>query len=93
MLMRSKLWLLVVPIGMGVGVAACANPRQEMPEADFLDLVDQAGTVLVQGQGVDGVDARAHAQGLQGPALGYWSVEGSCFQRPSSGDCNGIFTR
>jgi hypothetical protein len=74
------------------GVAS-ANPTQETKENAFLDLVDGEGNVLVQGQGVDGVNAKAKAQGLQFPALGYWSPEGHCFVKPAQGDCNGVFKR
>ncbi len=50
---------------------AIANPGQETKENDFLDLVDGKNNVLVQGRGVDDVNAKAQAQGLAFPALGY----------------------
>ena len=70
-----------------------ANPTTETQENDFLDLVDGEGNVLIQGQGVDAVNAEARAQGLAFPALGYWSPEGHCFVKPALGDCNGVFKR
>ena len=70
-----------------------ANPTAETQENDFLDLVDGEGNVLIQGQGVDAVNAEARAQGLAFPALGYWSPEGHCFVKPAPGDCNGVFKR
>tara|TARA_B000000565_G_scaffold171923_1_gene130064 strand:+ start:2223 stop:2492 length:270 start_codon:yes stop_codon:yes gene_type:complete len=70
-----------------------ANPTTETQENDFLDLVDGEGNVLIQGQGVDAVNAEARAQGLAFPALGYWSPEGHCFVKPAPGDCNGVFKR
>ena len=70
-----------------------ANPTTETQENDFLDLVDGEGNVLIQGQGVDAVNAEARAQGLAFPALGYWSPEGHCFVKPAPGDCNGEFKR
>ena len=39
-----------------------ANPTTETQENDFLDLVDGEGNVLIQGQGVDAVNAEARAQ-------------------------------
>ena len=68
-----------------------ANPRAEIEENDFLDLVDGDGNVLIQARGVDAVNAEARAQGLAFPALGYWSPEGHCFEKPAPGDCNGVF--
>ena len=68
---------------------AFANPNQEMNEGDFLDLVDASGHVTVQGNGVAGVNANAKAQGLNSPAIGYWSPEGHCFTKPGPG--NGVF--
>ena len=73
--------------------ATLAAPRQEMQENDFLNLVDGAGNALVQGRGVDEVNAKARSQGLQLPALGYWSLEGHCFVKPALGDCNGVFRK
>ena len=70
-----------------------ANPTAETDEMDFLDLVDGEGNMLIQAQGVDAVNAEARAQGLVFPALGYWSVEGYCFETPAPGDCNGVFKR
>ena len=70
-----------------------ANPTAETQENDFLDLVDGEGNVLIQGRGVDAVNAEARAQGLAFPALGYWSPEGHCFVKPAPGDCNGVFKR
>ena len=70
-----------------------ANPSAETEESAFLDLVDGEGNVLVQGNGVDAVNASARAQGLRFPALGYWSPEGHCFVKPAPGDCNGVFQR
>ena len=72
---------------------AIANPTGETKENDFLDLVDGEGNVLIQGRGVDAVNAEARAQGLAFPALGYWSPEGHCFVKPAPGDCNGVFKR
>ena len=70
---------------------APANASQEMNEGDFLDLVDASGHVTVQGNGVAGVNAKANAQGLNLPALGYWSPEKHCFVMPPPGPCNGVF--
>ena len=70
---------------------AFANPNQEMNEGDFLDLVDASGHVTVQGNGAAGVNAKAIAQGLSLPAIGYWSPEGHCFVIPAPGPCNGVF--
>ena len=70
-----------------------ANPTTETQENDFLDLVDGEGNVLIQGRGVDAVNAEAKAQGLTFPALGYWSPEGHCFVKPAPDDCNGVFKR
>ena len=72
---------------------AFANPTRETKENDFLDLVDGQGNVLVQGQGVEGVNAKARSQGLRFPALGYWSPEGHCFAKPAAGECNGVFKK
>ena len=72
---------------------AQANTSAETNENDFLDLVDGEGHVLIQGTGVEDVNAKARAQGLQLPALGYWSPEGHCFVKPAPGDCNGVFKR
>ena len=72
-----------------------ANPaaETETEEMDFLDMVAGEGNVLIQTQSVDAVNAEARAQGLAFPALGYWSVEGHCFETPAPGDCNGMFKR
>ena len=72
---------------------ALAAPSRETKENDFLDLVDGQGHVLVQGLGVDGVNAKARQQGLTFPALGYWSPEGHCFVKPAPGECNGVFKK
>ena len=72
---------------------AHANPTAENKEMDFLDMVDGEGNVLIQAQGVDAINAKARAQGLAFPALGYWSVEGHCFVKPAPGDCSGVFKR
>ena len=85
--------LLIATAIVLIPSVASANPTQETKENDFLDLVDGKGNVLVQGQGVDDVNAKARAQGLQFPALGYWSPEGHCFVKPVQGDCNGVFKR
>ena len=89
--MFRNLWLIS---GLALlPTLAFANPTVETKENDFLDLVDGQGNVLVQGQGVDGVNARARNQGLKFPALGYWSPEGHCFVRPAAGECNGVFKK
>ena len=79
--------VLMIPLSVS------AQPVKETSEGDFLDLVDKEGTVLVQGLGVDGVNAKARHEGVKFPALGYWSPEGICFQKPARGECNGIFQR
>ena len=53
-----------------------ANPTAEIDELYFLNLVDGEGNVVIQAQGVDAFNAKARVQGLEFPALGYWSVEG-----------------
>ena len=83
--------LLIAVLTAIAPAAALAAPRQEIQEDAFLDLVDGAGNALVQGRGVDAVNAKARSQGLQLPALGYWSPEGHCFEKPAPGDCNGVF--
>lgn len=83
--------LLIAVLAAIAPAAALAAPRQEIQEDVFLDLVDGAGNALVQGRGVDAVNAKARSQGLQLPALGYWSPEGHCFEKPAPGDCNGVF--
>ena len=70
---------------------ALANTNKEMNEGDFLDLVDAKGHITVQGNGVADVNAKAKAQGLNLPAIGYWSPEGHCFITPAAGPCNGVF--
>ena len=85
--------LLIAFTTAALPLTALASPTQETKENDFLDLVDGEGHVLVQGLGIDGVNAKARAQGLRFPALGYWSPEGHCFQRPAAGECNGVFKR
>ena len=86
-------FLLIVATTLLLPSAALASPTEETRENDFLDLVEGQGNVLVQGQGVDGVTAKARAEGLRFPALGYWSPEGHCFVQPAPGDCNGVFKR
>ena len=83
--------LLIAVLAAVAPAAALAAPRQEIQEDAFLDLVDGAGNALVQGRGVDAVNAKARSQGLQLPALGYWSPEGHYFEKPAPGDCNGVF--
>ena len=83
--------LLIAVLAAIAPAAALAAPRQEIQEDAFLDLVDGAGNAMVQGRGVDAVHAKARSQGLQLPALGYWSPEGHCFEKPAPGDCNGVF--
>ena len=83
--------LLIAVLAAIAPAAALAAPRQEIQEDAFLDLVDGAGNALFQGRGVDAVNAKARSQGLQLPALGYWSPEGHCFEKPAPGDCNGVF--
>ena len=83
--------LLIAVLAAIAPAAALAAPRQEIQEDAFLDLVDGAGNALVQGRGVDAVNAKARSEGLQLPALGYWSPEGHCFEKPAPGDCNGVF--
>ena len=85
--------LLIAFTTAALPLTALASPTQETKENDFLDLVDGEGHVLVQGLGIDGVDSKARAQGLRFPALGYWSPEGHCFQKPAPGECNGVFKR
>ena len=86
-------FLLMACVVAVVPLQVHANPTTETQENDFLDLVDGEGNVLIQGQGVDAVNAEARAQGLAFPALGYWSPEGHCFVKPALGDCNGVFKR
>ena len=64
---------------------AHANPTTETQENDFLDLVDSEGNVLVQGRGVDAVNAEAKAQGLAFPALGLLVAGGSLLCETCSG--------
>ena len=85
--------LLIATVAALLPAQAMANPGQETKENDFLDLVDGKNIVLVQGRGVDDVNAKAQEQGLAFPALGYWSPEGHCFVKPAPGDCNGVFRR
>ena len=85
--------LLIAVLAAMAPAAALAAPPQEVKENAFLDLVDGAGNALVQGRGVDEVNAKARSQGLQLPALGYWSPEGHCFVKPAPGDCNGVFRK
>ena len=88
MIFRS---LLISAASVLFSTVALANASQEMKEGDFLDLVDASGHVTVQGNGVAGVNANAKAQGLNSPAIGYWSPEGHCFTKPAPGPCNGVF--
>ena len=88
MIIRS---LLISAVSAMFASAVLANTNQEMNEGDFLDLVDASGHVTVQGNGVVGVNAKAKAQGLSRPAIGYWSPEGHCFVVPAPGPCNGVF--
>ena len=85
--------MLIAVLAAIAPAATLSAPRQEMKESDFLDLVDGAGNALVQGRGVDEVNTKARSQGLQLPALGYWSPEGHCFVKPAPGDCNGVFRK
>ncbi|WP_198015117.1 hypothetical protein [Synechococcus sp. CC9616] len=85
--------LLIAVATVMLPAAALSSPTQETKENDFLDLVDGEGNILIQGMGIDGVNAKARAQGLRFPALGYWSPEGHCFQKPAAGDCNGVFKK
>ena len=87
------LYLMVACVLLVVPLQCHANPTAETKEMDVLDLVDGEGNVLIQAQGVDAFNAEARAQSLAFPALGYWSVEGHCFVKPSPGDCNGVFKR
>ena len=93
--MLKTMLRLFIALGCSAALplTALANPTAETKENDFLDLVDGEGNVLIQGQGVDAVNAEARAQGLAFPALGYWSPEGHCFVKPAPGDCNGVFKR
>ena len=84
---------IILSCSAALPLAALANPTVETKENDFLDLVDGEGNVLIQGRGVKDVNAKARAQGLQLPALGYWSPEGHCFTQPAPGDCNGVFKK
>ena len=84
-------FLLIASTTLMLPLGAQASPTQETKENDFLDLVDGNGNVFVQGKGVSGVNAKARAEGLKFPALGYWSPEGHCFITPAPGDCNGAF--
>ena len=92
--MTTMLRLLLIIVCSGTfPLHALADPISETKENDFLDLVDGEGHVLVQGRGVDGVNAKARTQGLRFPALGYWSPEGHCFDQPAPGECNGVFKK
>ena len=86
-------FLLMACVVAVVPLQGHTKPTAETEEMDFLDLVDGEGNVLIQAQGVDAVNAKARAQGLKFPALGYWSPEGHCFVKPAPGDCNGVFKR
>jgi hypothetical protein len=88
MMLRS---FLIISATALLPTLAFANSSQEMNEGDFLDLVDAKGHVTVQANGVDAVNAKAQAQGLSIPAVGYWSPEGHCFVKPAPGPCNGVF--
>ena len=56
--------LLIATVAALLPAQVMANPGQETKENDFLDLVDGKNNVLVQGRGVDDVNAKARAQGL-----------------------------
>ena len=86
-------FLLIASTTLMLPLGAQASPITETKENDFLDLVDGNGNVLVQGKGVSGVNAKARAEGLKFPALGYWSPEGHCFTTPAPGGCNGVFKK
>ena len=85
--------LLIATVAALLPAQAMASPGEETKENAFPALTDGNNTFLVQGRGVDDVNAKARAQGLALPALGYWSPEGHCFVRPAPGDCNGVFRR
>lgn len=85
--------LLVAVLAALLPAMTRSEPRQEMQENAFLDLVEVEGHVLVQGSGVEAVNTKARRQGLSFPALGYWSPEGHCFVKPAPGECNGMFRR
>ena len=68
-------FLLIASAFLTLPLGASASPTTETKENDFLDLVDGSGNVLVQGKGVGGVNAKARAEGLKFPALGYWSLK------------------
>ena len=85
--------LLVAVLAALLPAMVRSEPRQEMQESAFLDLVEVEGHVLVQGTGVEAVNTKARRQGLSSPALGYWSPEGHCFAKPAPGECNGMFRR
>ena len=84
-------FLMVACVLAVVPLLGHANPT--VKSTNFLNMVDGEGNVMIQGQGVDAFNAEARAQGLVFPALGYWSVEGHCFETPAPGDCNGVFKR
>ena len=65
--------LMVACLLVVVPLQGQSNPKAEIEteEIDFLDMVDGEGNVLIQAQGVDAVNAKARAQGLAFPALGY----------------------
>ena len=85
--------LLVAVLAALLPAMTRSEPRQEMQESAFLDLVEVEGHVLVQGSGVEAVNTKARRQGLSFPALGYWSPEGHCFVKPAPGECNSMFRR
>ena len=62
--------LLVAVLAALLPAMARSEPRQEMQESAFLDLVEVEGHVLVQGTGVEAVNTKARRQGLSFPALG-----------------------
>ena len=55
--------LLIATVAALLPTQAMANPGQETKENDFLDLVDGKNNVLVQGRGVDDVNAKAPGAG------------------------------
>ena len=57
--------LLIATIAVLLPAQAKANPDQETRESDFLELVHTKNNVLVQGRGVDDVNAKARARNLR----------------------------
>ena len=54
--------LLVAVLAALLPAMARSEPRQEMQESAFLDLVEVEGHVLVQGSGVEAVNTKARSQ-------------------------------